>query len=277
MSVIPSSLHYPTYPWNADASSVASAINEGAFLVIHRDHGARDHWGKPRLDNLNVILLNNPGELPVVWSLNCETGWFDNETDFKGKGRLIGQNQAGLVDQTAYSDEGFSEAWERPFGSAISDQDYGAVGILAATRVTYGSYNNRMLMGLTDAIWPTYLKSATLAKPIYQMGAVMNHAKAYMSATSAHGITETIELEGYHWFGDPTMSIRTEKPPLMAVIDPSPWPWLLHPRDLSIHVDWLTESQTTGGMERADGRRGRRSLRRTHSTQTRRIRRGRHR
>ncbi len=232
------------FQWNADATKIKTAVNAGSFLVTHRDHGGRMRWSQPRLEGIwDVALLTNQDLLPVVWSYNCQTGWFDNETDFKAT--------TGLADLTTVTDEAFSEFWERPLASAISDHDYGAVGIVAPTRVTYGTYNARLFMGMTEAIWPKYTNSSSTAKSLYQMGAVLNHGKAFMSQNTSSGITETLQLEGYHYFGDPSMEIRTEKPPLMIALAETPWHWALHRHDLPVTVNWLDDGSTAGPVEKA--------------------------
>jgi hypothetical protein len=127
--------------------------------------------------------------------------------------------------------------WFRNFNSAFSDDDYGAAGVVAATRVTYGSYSTRLFMGMAEAIWPQYTNPSSTKKPLYQMGAVLNHGKAYMSQHTASGDQEKIQLEAYHYFGDPTMEIRTQKPPPMVVFHDPNWP-LYYPKDFSILVKW---------------------------------------
>lgn len=219
------------FKWDADATKITNAIKNGAFLVTHRDHGGRTRWSQPAYESVgDVGLLNNQGLLPVVWSLNCDTGWFDNETDFKGK--------PGLKDLSPVNTESLAEMWFRNFNSALSDQDYGAVGVVAGTRVTYGHYTTRFLMGMIDAIWPKYTNPGSTRKSIYQMGSVMNHGKAFMSQNTADGIQEKVELEAYHYFGDPTMEIRTQKPPLMVALHDNHWP-LYHAGDFGVLVKWV--------------------------------------
>ncbi len=218
------------FSWNADAAKLTNAIKAGSFLVTHRDHGGRTRWSQPTFESVtNVGLLTNKGLLPVVWSLNCSSGWFDNETDFTGK--------AGLKDLTSINTESFTEMWFRNFNSAFSNDDYGAVGVVSATRVTYGTYSTRLFMGMAEALWPTYTNPSSTKKPVYQMGAVLNHGKAHMSQHTASGDQEKIQLEAYHYFGDPSMEVRTQKPPPMAVFHDNNRP-LFHPEDFGVLVKW---------------------------------------
>ncbi len=111
------------FNWNTQTIAITNAINKGSFLITHRDHGNRDRWSHPNFEKQDVGLLANKNLPPVVWSVNCATGWFDNETDFKAK--------PGQTDYTASDAESFSEPWERTLGSAISNDDYGAISVLS--------------------------------------------------------------------------------------------------------------------------------------------------
>ena len=240
---IPNYLKRPTFLWDGDRFDIANAINAGTFLLTHRDHGARDKWGKPLFDWQDVFLLANNGLLPVVWSLNCQTGWFDNETDFPG-----------MTDQTGSGDDSFSEWWESPYWQP--SYDVGAVGILAPTRVTVTIYNDRLMWGWTDAIWPDFITNYPgIAVSLLSMGDVMNFGKLYMQTKIYGSSTKPwvkAHLEEYHWFGDPAMGIRTDKPPLVVAVSPAVWSNVLHPDDLIAHVEWHdSETRASGPLEGA--------------------------
>ena len=68
------------FAWDGDSNDVIDAINEGRFLVIHRDHGWVDGWGDPDFDSGDLGSLTNGNLTPVVYSINCASGLFDNET-----------------------------------------------------------------------------------------------------------------------------------------------------------------------------------------------------
>ncbi|MFK5970318.1 MAG: C25 family cysteine peptidase [Candidatus Marithrix sp.] len=202
-SAVPAYLRKPGFAWDGDANDIKTAINQGRFLVTHRDHGHRTiGWGDPRYTPTDVSALTNGNKLPVIWSINCETGWFDNETD-------------PVSAETNYDDLHFSEAWER-------NSNGGAVGIIAATRFSYSNHNDRLAWGLMDAIWPAFEPSTPAASPIWEMGAVLNYGKYYMFTKSLDDIYMKTEFEGFHWFGDPSMEIWTDVPqPLNIAHDAS--------------------------------------------------------
>lgn len=227
------------FNWNSDATKITTAIDNGAFLVMHRGHGARDHWGNPYYGNANVFFLNNPDLLPVVWSINCESGWFDNETDFKQK--------SGQTDWTTTGAEGMSELWERPYlGYSTLPYDYGAVGVVASTRVSYSGYNEHITLGMADAIWPDLISGGGIPGIGSEtvMASVLDLAKSYMLTKYSLDSYAKADIEGFHWFGDPALEIRTSQPPLeVQVVYPLFWDWLLFPHDLVVQV-----AQTSPGL-----------------------------
>jgi len=231
---IPAHLKKPSFAWNGNYQNITDAVQAGTFLLTHRDHGGRRKWSHPEYSWADAFLLQNPSLLPVVWSVNCQTGWFDNETDF--------QKKPGIKDSTENWEEAFSEYWERPAYAAYPPyRDYGAVGIIAATRVTDSIYNDRLMWGWTDAIWPDFPITPAVGiqgGSILHMGDVLNYGKSYMSTQVPDNVWRKTHFETYHWFGDPSMEIRTETPLLTLAVKPDPWPWALHPRDFSVHVDW---------------------------------------
>jgi|GEM_PF-2346750 len=227
------------FNWDADGTAISSAINSGAFLVLHRGHGGRDHWGNPYYWNASAFLLNNEDKLPVVWSINCQTGWFDNETDMKLK--------AGLTDWTSNIDEALSERFERPYlGYSTLPHDYGAVGVVAASRVSYSGYNEYLTLGMGDAIWPDLLKGGGIPGLGSEtvMASVLDLAKSYMLTKYSLDSYALADIEGYHWFGDPALEIRTSMPDvIMQMVAPPLYTWLFLKHDLTIQVNQLP----TGG------------------------------
>jgi Leucine-rich repeat (LRR) protein len=185
------------FPWNGNAQLITAAINAGRFLVIHRDHGDPWGWVDPKYTTSDVQALTNGNKLPVVWSINCRTGWFDNETDNSS----TNNNPLPIY---------FSEAWER-------NPNGGATGVIAATRVSYSGHNDRLLWGLMDAVWPDFVESYTATgtpfdQPMWEMGPVLNYGKYYYAEQYSESNYRQATFEIFHWFGDPTMPIWTSEP-----------------------------------------------------------------
>jgi len=250
---IPPSLEKPGFKWNGTGTNILNSVNSGRFLLVYRGHGGKDLWRAPHLENKDLAVLSNGSKLPVVWSIACNTGWFDNESDFKKMpASLSGKS---LVDYTGNNDVCFSEAWERcPAG--------GAVGIMASTRISFAILNDYFLEGMVQAIWPDYKldpMAMVAPSPILRMGEVLHYGRQHMmdkATTSTDPLfwdKKIAMCELYQWFGDPAMEIRTVTPPLMmAVVSPGHqfpylWPWTLFPKDITLHVELIDNGEQYPG------------------------------
>jgi hypothetical protein len=199
-SPVPADLRMPVFAWDGSAEGIIDEIDAGTFLVIHRDHGGRLGWGDPEFNIYDVEDLNNQTLTPVTLSINCQTGWFDNETD-----------DASL--NTALDSESFAEEFFKMQG--------GSVALIAATRNTPSYPNNDLVKAFVDSIWndmlPGFPSSGTDAAALEgsgRLGDSLNYAKFYV-ATQWTGVSNCQrEFELYHVLGDPTMEIWTEYPHL---------------------------------------------------------------
>ncbi|MCP4714028.1 MAG: hypothetical protein GY868_02840, partial [Deltaproteobacteria bacterium] len=118
---IPDYLRRPNYSWDGNAAQISAGINAGRFMVFHRDHGDLTLWGDPYYTTSHISQLTNGNKLPVVFSINCLTGKFDQNS--------------------------FSEVFLRHTNG-------GAVGVIGATEVSYSGHNDGLAEGFVDAIWP---------------------------------------------------------------------------------------------------------------------------
>ncbi len=185
------------FDWSCHNQDIAGAINTGVNFVTHRDHGWALGWGDPQFYFVDVMSLDNGIKTPVVFSINCETGWFDNETD-------------SIINFTPDHQESFAEAWQRNLNG-------GAVGVIASARISYSGYNDRLVWGWMDALWPGYIprfennvKEVPDSSPPF--GHVLNYGKYYLFTQYGPIPTRKIAMEEFQWFGDPTMKMWTQAP-----------------------------------------------------------------
>ncbi|MCK5454812.1 MAG: hypothetical protein KAJ16_10640, partial [Calditrichia bacterium] len=66
--------------WNGTANDVVNGINNGAFMLQHRDHGSEQGWGEPAFQSSHINSLNNT-DLTFIWSINCLTGKYNMSGD----------------------------------------------------------------------------------------------------------------------------------------------------------------------------------------------------
>ena len=191
------------FNWNGGSSNITTAINAGKFYVLHRDHGysGGSGWAHPYYVNSKISNLTNGNKLPVVFSINCHTGEFT-------------QNSC------------LSETFMRKTNG-------GAVGVVGASYYSYSGYNDGFSIGMFDAIWSNpglvpVFGSGGISNPnvsphsdIVNMGDVLNHGLIREIQTwggSNTSIRYTHEL--FHYFGDPAMRIYTAFPQqITAMVD----------------------------------------------------------
>ena len=191
---IPNELKKPTFAWDGKASDITAAINKGVFYVFHRDHGAIEEWTWPKYTQQDISSLSNGNLLPVVFSINCHSGQFDENC--------------------------FAETFLRkPNG--------GCVAIFAASQSSYSGYNDALVTGMFDAIWPnpglsinipnTKNVFTTTPTPTYTLGQILSQGETRMTET--YGVNNQYVIythEIFHCFGDTSMMFYTEVPSSFA-------------------------------------------------------------
>ncbi|MEW6381679.1 MAG: C25 family cysteine peptidase [bacterium] len=194
-TAIPADLKKPGFPWDGNAADIVTGLNEGAVLMAHRDHAGRSGWAHPSFTTSNFASLNTGSLSPVIFSINCQSGWFDNETD---------------------SD---SSTTTESFAEQLVTRDGGAAAVIAATRNSPTYPNDDLVRGLTEFIWPDFHLTPSVTATSKRLGDVLNAAKLYVNDHWS-GSTVQREFELYHCLGDPTMEVWTKNPHPTIII---PW------------------------------------------------------
>ena len=188
---IPNELKRPGFAWDGDVTDITNAINNGVFYALHHDHGDICFWVHPLYTKWDISNLSNGNLLPVVFSINCLTGKFD--------------------------DDCFCESFLRKSNG-------GCVGIYGASQLSYLGYNDALITGMFDAIWPDPGLSITMLHvmsnifsptptPTYTLGQILNQGMFRLTETYGYnGFYTLYSKEIYHCFGDPSMMIYTQKP-----------------------------------------------------------------
>ena len=192
---IPVELQRPYFAWDGDSADIVRYIDEGAFYVLYRGHGTDSTWVQPHFTGDNILSLANGDRLPVVFSINCETGSFQE-------------------------DDCFAEVFLRKKGG-------GAVAVYAATEKSWPGYNDAMVIGMFDAIWPDpgvdsklynflgMTTSPSRLRETTRLGEILDQGLRRMEETwgayRGHIYTQ-FSKEIFHCFGDPGMRIYTDTP-----------------------------------------------------------------
>ena len=173
------------HDWDGNGNQINDAINSGAFILQHRDHGAEELWGEPSYGIGYINRLTNP-DLTFVMSNNCLTGRF---------------NYGGVNGMC------FAEAFHR--------HQYGALGIIAATQVSYSFVNDVYVWGAYDNMWPDFMPTYGTQHPKdFVLPAYANASGKFFLAQSSwtDGGVKEITYYLFHHHGDAYMNLYTEMP-----------------------------------------------------------------
>jgi len=168
--------------WGSNATRINAGINAGTFMVQHRDHGLETGWGEPDYRNSDLPGLNNE-DLTYVFSINCLTGMFD------------------------YGSESFAEAFHR--------HAQGALGLIAATEVSYSFVNDVYVWGMFDYMYPDFCPDIGTPGAHKFLPAFANASgKYFLQASSWPYNTNNKEVTYFlfHHHGDAFQTVYSEVP-----------------------------------------------------------------
>ena len=175
---------------NGSAAGITAAINSGAFLVQHRDHGSTWGWGEPQYTTTNLNDLTNT-MYTFVYSTNCLTGQYD------------------------YANEVFAEKFHRI--------DFGAMGVNAASHVSYSFVNDTYVWGYYDGLWsdfdPGYPSVDMTGHDNLRPCQAMTYGKYYLSASGwpYNSNRKTVTYRLFHHHGDAFSVLYSEIPQTLTV------------------------------------------------------------
>jgi hypothetical protein len=168
---------------------VINAINNGAFMLQHRDHGNESGWGEPAFNSNSINHLTNT-DLTYIFSINCLTGKYN------------------------YGGEVFAEKFHR---RTWNDQLTGALGILAASEVSYSFVNDTYVWGIYDYMWPEFLPDYGGDYP-----EIRNVLPAFASVYGKYYLRQSgwpyntgnkrVTYHLFHHHGDAFLNVYTEVP-----------------------------------------------------------------
>ncbi|RLC53723.1 MAG: hypothetical protein DRH79_02830 [Candidatus Cloacimonadota bacterium] len=176
-----------------NATMVNNAINSGAFMLVHRDHGSESGWGEPNYGTGSMSGLNN--ETPVfVFSINCLTGKYN------------------------INGECFAEKFHR--------HPQGALGLIAASEVSYSFVNDTFMWGMMDYMWPEFLPDmgTTPTDCDFIRPAFANSAGKlflFYSNWPNNNNSKEVTYNLFHHHGGAFMNVYSEVPQQLTVTHPT--------------------------------------------------------
>lgn len=184
LNYIPDNLQHIT-DWNSNQDNLSKAINDGTFLIQHRDHGTYQNWNNPYFSNNEINKLENK-DLTFIMSANCQTG------DFR-----FGEN----------NNDCFAERFLRI--------ENGAVAVIAASQISYSYVNDTYVWGFYDYLWNDFLPDYGSIDTDFKYPAFANMYGKYFLKQSKWpylSIHKNLTYNLFHYFGDAFMALNTELP-----------------------------------------------------------------
>ena len=178
---LPEELRTPVFKWDGSGDDIVKSINNGVFYVFHRDHGSSVSWGHPYFNMSCISQLTNKSMLPIVFSINCQTGKFNESRCF-------------------------AEAFLRK-------QNGGCVAIIGATELSPSNHNNAMSVGIFKSISSSDIYEYPSESRL-QLGEILRDGMEEMTSKYPEytpGITD-YERRIFHCFGDPSMLFPVRYP-----------------------------------------------------------------
>lgn len=191
----PSGLQYiPQSPaelgdWDGGTATMINfAIDSGAFMLQHRDHGEYSGWGEPNYKITNINQLTNT-DLTFVFSINCQTGAYQR------------------------SSECFGEHFHR---YTKNGHNSGALGIVCPTEVSYSFVNDTFVWGMYDNMWPDFMPEEGTTPPsrgvLPAFGAAAGKYFLKQSSWPYNSGDKLVTYRLFHMHGDAFQVMYTEVP-----------------------------------------------------------------
>ena len=175
--------------WGSNATRMNNALNAGAYMLLHRDHGGVTGWGEPDYDIGDLSGLNNE-MYPFVFSINCLTGMYNS------------------------SSECFTERFHR--------MDHGALGVIAASETSYSFVNDTFIWGMFDGLWHDFMPDygPFQVDHDFRLPAFGMASGKYFLQSSSWPYNPSNKDETHHLFhhhGDTFLTMYTEVPQPLTV------------------------------------------------------------
>ena len=162
----------------ANASMVATAVNDGRSIINYAGHGSSGGWVSSNFANSHVNALTNDNMLPFIFSVACVNGQFANITCF-AEAWLRATNGSEPTGAVATLMSSINQDWDEPMDA----QDEMVDLLIAGAKRTFGGLSMNGICHMLDE----------------------------------YGTAAENEVLSWHIFGDPSLHVRTDTPEPLSV------------------------------------------------------------
>jgi len=178
-----------------NATKINNAIDSGAFMLVHRDHGSYSGWGEPDYSSSNIAQLDNTA-LPFVFSINCQTGAYHKSADC------------------------FAEKFIR---HTKNGHNAGALGMVCPSEVSYSFVNDTFVWGMFDNMFPDFMPLYGTTPPSRGVLPAFGNAAAkyFLKLSNWPGgasSVKTVTYRLFHMLGEAFQTVYTEVPQPLTVV-----------------------------------------------------------
>ena len=166
-------------PQRVAKDQIIKALGEGAVLAQYAGHGGRIVWAHEAIfDNASVDQVEETEKVPFMLVLSCYNGYFDKPGEPSMAEKLLRKERGGII------------------------------GMLSATRLTYGSGNDALNRIIFDMLFK---------RNVRQLGPLSFDSKVELLMTEGTGQID-IMME-YTLFGDPALQIAIANGEIQPTIE----------------------------------------------------------
>ncbi|CAI8029876.1 Gingipain R2 [Geodia barretti] len=166
-------------PQRVAKDKIIEALGEGAVLAQYAGHGGRIVWAHEAIfDNASVDQVEETAKIPFMLVLSCYNGYFDKPGEPSIAEKLLRKERGGII------------------------------GMLSATRLTYGSGNDALNRIIFDLLFK---------RNVRQLGPLSFDSKVELLMTEGTGQIDVV-ME-YTLFGDPALQIAIANGEIQPTIE----------------------------------------------------------
>ncbi len=166
-------------PQRVAKDRIIEALGEGAVLAQYAGHGGRIVWAHEAIfDNASVDQVEETAKIPFMLVLSCYNGYFDKPGEPSMAEKLLRKERGGII------------------------------GMLSATRLTYGSGNDALNRIIFDMLFK---------RNIRQLGPLSFDSKVELLMTEGTGQIDV--MMEYTLFGDPALQIAIANGEIQPIIE----------------------------------------------------------
>ena len=166
-------------PRHVAKDRIINALGQGAAIAQYAGHGGRIVWAHEAIfDNASIDKIEETGHLPFMLVLSCYNGYFDDPGEPSMAEKLLRKERGGII------------------------------GMLSATRLTYGDGNEELNRIIFDMLFQ---------RDIRQLGPLSFDSKLEFLLTQ--GTSQLDIMLEYTLFGDPAMQIAMADHEILPVIE----------------------------------------------------------